>query len=415
MKAKLRLFSVLTLILIGLFVGSGIVNAADVPVSIESVEIEGEEVSDGTVLGGLVRGDTLEIKVNVLASADDEIQIEASIKSLDHDREKAEDETSVFSVKAGREYVKRLTLELPERMDSKEYALRIEVSNDKDDEIVYNAVLEVEQARNAITIKDVVFSPENQVKAGRALLTTVRLKNMGEKDEEVKVRVNIPELGVSASDYIDEVEPEDSVTSEELYVRIPECAEAGQYTAIVSVEFDEGDEEISESFLINVVQGDTCNLGADKTVIAVSTEVQSVSAGATGAVYPLTISNTGSSAKTYTISAEAGDWADVKVSPNVAVLSAGETRVIYVYVSANEDEKEGEQTFGIAIKSGDETLKEITLKANVEANSGWDKVKKGLEVALVVLVVLLVIIGLIVGFNRLKGDEGDETAEETYY
>ncbi|MBW2996345.1 hypothetical protein KY332_03525 [Candidatus Woesearchaeota archaeon] len=415
MKGKLRLFSVLTLILIGLFVGSGIVNAADVPVSIESVEIDGEEVSDGTVLGGIVRGDTIDVKVNVLATADDEIQIEASVKSLDHDRERAEDETSVFSVKAGREYVKRLTLELPDRMDVKEYALRIEVSNDKDDEIVYNAVLQVEQARNAIKIKDVVFSPENQVKAGRALLTTVRLKNMGEKDEEVKVRVNIPELGVSASDYIDEVEPEDSVTSEELYIRIPECAEAGQYTAIVSVEFDEGDEEISESFLINVVQGDTCNLGADKTVIAVSTEVQSVSAGATGAVYPLTISNTGNSAKTYTISAEAGDWADVKISPNVAVLSAGETRVIYVYVSANEDAKEGEQTFGVAIKSGDETLKEITLKANVEANSGWDKVKKGLEVALVVLVVLLVIIGLIVGFNRLKGDEGDETAEETYY
>ena len=37
-----------------------------------------------------------------------------------------------------------------------------------------------------------------------------------------------------------------------------------------------------------------------------------------------------------------------------------------------------------------------------------DKVKKGLEVALVVLVVLLVVIGLIIGFNRLKGDEDED-------
>ncbi|MEE9525440.1 MAG: hypothetical protein V3V78_02420 [Candidatus Woesearchaeota archaeon] len=413
MKAKL--FSVLALILIGLCAISGIANADVVPVSIESVEIDGEEVSDGTVLGGIVRGDTLDIEVDVLAAEDDEIEIWVTVSSLDHDREKAVDSTDSFPVKAGKRYSKDLQIELPNRMNVKEYALRIEVKNDKDEDVEYNAVLDVEQAENDVIIKDVVFSPENQVKAGRALLTTVRVKNMGAEDEEVKVKVSVPELGISASDYIDEVEADDSVTSEELYLRVPECAQAGQYTAIVTVEFDEGDEEVSESFVVNVVEGDTCNLGADKTVIAVSTEAQTVAAGGSGAVYPLTISNTGSSAKTYTISANAGDWADVKISPNVAVLAAGETKPIYVYVAANEDASEGEQSFGVAIKSGDETLKEITLKANVEASSGWDKVKKGLEVALVVLVVLLVVIGLIVGFNRLKGDEDDEGAEETYY
>ena len=121
--------------------------------------------------------------------------------------------------------------------------MRIEISNRNDDEVVYNAVLKVEQARNAIVIRDVIFSPENSVKAGRALLTSVRIKNMGEDDDEdVKVMVSIPELGISASDYIDEVESEESVTSEELYMRIPECADAGDYTATVTVEFDEGDE-----------------------------------------------------------------------------------------------------------------------------------------------------------------------------
>ncbi|MBR9692028.1 hypothetical protein GOV06_04530 [Candidatus Woesearchaeota archaeon] len=417
MNTKLRLFSVLALMLIGLFAISGIANADSVPVSISSVFISGLPLADGEVRGGIVRGDTVDILVKLDATDDDNnVVVEVTVEGLDHDSEKATDKTSTFTVKTGKTYYKTLTLELPERMDVEEYALRIEVSNRKDDEVVYNAVLEVESDRHKVIIKDVIFSPENQVKAGRALLTSVRVKNMGEDEEEdVKIKVSIPELGISASDYIDELESEDSVTSEELYMRIPECAETGQYAVTVTVEYDDGDEEVSESFLIDVVEGETCGLGAEKTVIAVSTEAQTVKAGKSGAVYPISISNTGSSAKTYTVSSEASEGLDVKISPNVAVLSAGETKVVYVYASANEDASAGEQTFGVTIKSGDETLKELSLKVNVEASSGWDKVKKGLEVALVVLVVLLVVIGLIIGFNRLKGDEDEDAKEETYY
>lgn len=417
MKALKTLF-VLALVLVGMVAVSGIANADSVPVAIEKVYINDRAVEDGEVRAGIIRGDTVDIEVKLEANATDRnVVVEATIEGLDHDAELAEDKTDAFTVDSGKTYYKNLQIELPERMDVEQYALRIEVSNREDDEVVYNAVLEVDQERNAMNIKDVLFSPEGQVKAGRALLTTVRMKNMGEDEEEdVKVRVSIPELGISASDYIDEVESEDTVTSEELYMRIPECAEAGQYTATVNVEFDEGDESVTESYMVNVVESDACGVGVDKTVIAVSTDSQEITAGASGAVYPLTISNTASSAKTYTISAEAGAWADVKVSPSVAVLAAGETKVAYVYVSAEEEATAGEKTIALTVSSGSETLKTVTLNANVvePEESGWDKVKKGLEVALVVLVVLLVVIGLIVGFNRLKGDE-DEDKEETYY
>jgi flagellar biosynthesis/type III secretory pathway M-ring protein FliF/YscJ len=54
-----------------------------------------------------------------------------------------------------------------------------------------------------------------------------------------------------------------------------------------------------------------------------------------------------------------------------------------------------------------------------ETTGSWDKLKKGLEIGLIVLVVLLIIVGLIVAFNRKK-DEDDEEAEDeisgqTYY
>ena len=92
---------------------------------------------------------------------------------------------------------------------------------------------------------------------------------------------------------------------------------------------------------------------------------------------------------------------------------AGESKIIYVYVAAKEVASEGEQTFGVEIKSGDKLLKEIVLKANVtKGASGMGGFKKGLEIVLVVLVVLLFVIGLIIGFSRLRGNEEEDLEDE---
>lgn len=422
---KLKMFSVFALFLVALLAIS-VVRADSVPVSIEKVYLNDREIENNEIRGDLVRDNRLDVEVKLLANGSDEhVKIEATVEGLDHDEDEATDETDVFTVEAGKTYYEKMSIKLPARMDAdEEYALRIEVSNRKDDEVVYNARLYVETVRNGIMIKDVVFSPENAVKAGRSLLTTLRLKNIGEEDEEdVKVSVSIPDLALSASDYLDEVEAEDTVTSEELYLRIPNCADAGEYDVIVKVEFDEGDEFVTSAEKITIVENEICSATSDeeagKTVIAVSSEAQDVKAGASGVVYPLTISNTGSESKTYTISSTAGEWAEMKVSPSVVVLGAGEAKVVYVYVSAVEDAEEGMKSFVVSVKSGEKTLKEVAMQANVlEGSSGFAKLKKGLEVALVVLVVLLVIIGLIIGFNRLRGNEEDDELKEdtqTYY
>ena len=65
-------------------------------------------------------------------------------------------------------------------------------------------------------------------------------------------------------------------------------------------------------------------------------------------------------------------------------------------------------------------MKQVPLRANIAggaaATSGLSKIKKALEVGLVILVVLLVILGLIIGFNKLKGSEDEEEGDEkTYY
>ena len=205
--------------------------------------------------------------------------------------------------------------------------------------------------------------------------------------------------------------------------------QTGEYEALVEVSFDEGHEKVTETQLITVVDSGVCDESpvtgsvatTGKTIITVGPESQDVRKGEGGAVYPVTLTNTGTVTKTYTVGVQAAPGLDVRVSPsNLVVLEGGASKAAYVYVSATEAASAGEQLFALQVKSGDETLKEVTLKANVvgeeATTAGWSKVKKGLEVGLIVLVVLLVILGLVIGFNKLKGDEEEELeAGQTYY
>ncbi|MCX6707465.1 MAG: hypothetical protein NT001_04990, partial [Candidatus Woesearchaeota archaeon] len=116
----------------------------------------------------------------------------------------------------------------------------------------------------------------------------------------------------------------------------------------------------------------------------------------------------------------------VKVSPStLIVVGPGASETFYVYVSANEDAALGSHTFGVSVKSNNEVLKEFPLNVNViegsqqQSAAGWDSVKKGLLVGLVILIVILVILGLIIAFNKMKGSEDEaeeeDSASQTYY
>jgi len=416
-EIKLKVVYVLMLFIVGLLATS-VAYAADVPVQIQKVYVNGAEfdITGGEIRGDIERADSIEVEVKLLATGNDEhVSVEAEVRGLEYDREKASDQTPEFTIKDGRSYYKILRLDLPDRMDSDQYALRIEVGNRKDDEAVENLILDVGSVRHGIKIKDVVFSPV-EIQAGRTLITNVRLKNIGEYDEEdVKVIVELPELGISQADYIDDVEADDSVTSEPIWMRIPAQAEAGEYTVVVTVEYNEGDDKVSAEYEVTVVSdvaGSVLAESVGKTIINVGSEVQNVIAGESGVIYPVSLTNGGLTSRTYTISVNVGDWADIRVSPNVVVLEAGETKIVYVYVAAREEASQGEQTFGVEIKSGDELLKEVVLKANVTKSVSESGFKKALEIVLVVLVVLLFVIGLIIGFSRLRGNEEEDIEEE---
>ncbi len=405
--------------------------AAAVPVDIDKVKINGDEVDpEGATIRDIERGDSLEIRVEITATGDaNDVEVTAFISGYDHD-DRIIDTTDVFDMDEGVTYVKKLNVVLPDRMDKDEYKLRIIVTDRAGDLTQSNYDLIVSSPRHALDIRDVVFSPDNTVIAGRALLAIVRLKNVGDKlEESIKVKVSIPELGVSDTDYIDELDEGDSISSEELYLRIPQCAPTGKYIVNVEVTYDDGDEVISEDYLLNVLESDTCEAAStsgqaqeDKTILTVP-GVQKLKIGGAVVSYPVMITNAAGSDKTYTISVSGmGQWGTYAVDPSTVVLvRSGQSETANVMVKASDDASPGEKVFLLTIKSGDDQ-KQIPLTASLEAGaepadaSSWTRVKKGLEIGLVILVVLLVILGLIIGFNKLKGDsEPDDEAGQTYY
>ncbi len=417
---------------------SATIDISDVVVEVEDVTVYdiNDLTNNGLVdVSGLEKDDTIEVEVRFTADADMEVEIEAEL-SGDGRKDKISDSTDEFDVHDGTTYVKKLELELPQRMDpDREYQLRVTIS-DRYDYMTITGTLDIASSEHSLQIRDITLSPENEVKAGRALLATARIKNRGsEEEEDIKVKASIPALGISASDYIDELDEEDcdeedcddSTTSEELYMRIPDCAEPGEYTVKVCVEYDDGDEEECSTTKINVVESDTCRAApeaapvAGKTIITIGPDTQDIAAGGS-AMYPVTIANQGSESKIYSISVDSADWADFSVTPsNVLVVGGGESKAAFVSVDAKPS-AEGLQVFSVTIKSGESVLKQVPLRANIAGGSAVVKtnlgsIKRALEVGLVILVVLLVILGLIIGFNKLKGseDEEDMGEEKTYY
>jgi len=423
----MALFAVVSLLL------SSLVIAGDLGDDLEfkSIEVNGNDVNfgDSGEMVAVEEGETLEVEIGLEASVDvEDIEVEIEIDGYEYsDYESLEAESHMFDMNSETTKYVDLEIDLPVRLEKDEYWLRITVTDKNSNSMSEVVRLSVEPSRHGIEIEDVVLSPGSSVEAGRSLLATVQLQNYGDKDEEdVKVTISVNDIplsdgtstSISSTDYIEVVEADDDVsyeTSEELFLSIPDCAVAGEYTLDVTAEYDEF-ETVSQSYSLTVTEGSYCDTEDERLVVAVGPESQSVNAGQQ-AVYALALSNEGTSTETYTMELTAGDWATESLSDSLVVLAPGESQVVYAYLDVAEDAAAGTQVASLVLSNEGQVLETISLSADVSAsedNGSSDfSLRNGLEIALIVLVVLLVIIGLIIGFTRLRKDEDEE--EQTYY
>ena len=207
------------------------------------------------------RGQELELEFHLRAIEDaEDVEIEASIKGYEYSSEDpVRASIGPFDLDEGVTYIKRMDLRLPENLDEDEYLLRVRISDRNSWETTVEYNLKVDVPRHKLSIKDAILTPSGNVEAGRALLASVRVENDGEKDEDdVKVTVSIPDYGISASDYIENIEYDEQEETEDLYLRLPQCAEPGEHVVRIDVFYDNNREQVSAATKINVLENEAC-------------------------------------------------------------------------------------------------------------------------------------------------------------
>lgn len=391
--------------------------AAQIPITAFD-EVEFDDV--GLRLGednrlSIERGEEYEVRVRFTPFADIEAaQVRATIDGYEYsDVDDISARTLPEDYKANVTYVEDLKLRIPDDVNKDNYKLRVTIGDKDNSQLAEEYNLKVDVPRHALSIDDVIFNPSNTVRAGSALLTSVRVENKGEKTEtDVRVTVSIPGLGVQATDYIERIDDDDEEEeTEEIFLRIPRCSKAGVYDVMVDVEFQKRRRKITERKTITVLEDETCSEDdKPKTTIAVGNNIENTVPGQT-AVFPVTLTNTGKNSKAFTLTTQQADWASVTVSPtSTTVVPGGSTQTLFVNVKVNEEATDGTHTLVASVSSGDEFTQELRFTTTVVNEKGANSVGI-LEVVLIVLVVLLVIVGLVLLIALTR----DKESTETYY
>ncbi len=235
---------------------------AAIPVNITRVEIDDHKINpDQTNRLDVVRDSKVEIEVTLEASDNvDDVEVEVMVSGFEHNQDKRlSDHIGPFDMDANVTYRKTLHITFPDLVDEDDYKVRVIVTDRNGREVIENYNVKIDVPRHEIKIVDALFTPSRHVQAGQALLTVVRVENFGEKDEkDVKVTVSIPDLGISASDFIEEVEAEEEAQSEQLYLKTDKCAKPGVYDMVIQASYNDGFDREAVEGQIEILKNPAC-------------------------------------------------------------------------------------------------------------------------------------------------------------
>lgn len=417
MMKKSLLFAFVALVVISM------VSAQDY--TLDKVTVDGVTVmEDGLVVGSgavfLERGEETEIEVFVKSTdAVDDVKVKAWIGGYEYGD--VEETSEIFDINAANVvYKKTLRLDIPNDLDVDEgdYTLFVKVF-DRTESVEESFDVFLEEKRHLLKIQDVIVR-SSVVDAGSPLFAVVRVENLGDKKEEdIKVSMSIPELGVSTRDYIDELaaheidneDEEDSESSNEIFLRIPKDAQSGFYDLVVDVEYDRGHKVLTKKETIEVVGKEEEAKPVISGMVVADSASQSVKAGEES-LFRITVMNTGNDPALYSL--EVGGeklFATSRVDPGFALIKNGESASFDVVVKANDD-AEGLKNFVVKVKAGETIVKEVPLSLEIEGSSY--SMSTVLVAGFIVLIVILIILGIVLLATRNRPEEPGSEGQSYY-
>ncbi|MBT3465227.1 hypothetical protein HN451_09620 [archaeon] len=397
------------------------------------VEVDGDEIDfeDGIRLA-LEKGRDIEVKVKLRADEEMEaVQVKAMITGYEHGI--ISDISETFDLKANSTYRKYLDLEIPYDLEVFEdnegdYKLRILVMDRDGSTGRYDYDLTFDADRHSVAIKDILLNPSKEVVAGRGLIVSARLKNYGQKEEDsIRVKISIPDLGIEDSDYVDSLEIDESLTTEDLFLRLPTCTKPGTYEVLVRLDFNDDYDDVERETEIEVLDNPSCTgsyqgngnsntggvVGNVQSTLALP-RIVDVIKGTTGQVYPIQITNNGPTKKSYSLKLSGYEKFGTAFidGGSLIMIEPRQMGTLYLYLIADKDAEPGEKIFVIDVSTRDE-LQSVVLTANVIGELPKEEDSKGLlgnvenltgtlEMGLIGLVVLLIVTGVFAGIAKIS-------------
>ncbi len=238
------------------------------PVYIDEAKIDGTTIyPNAWNTLSIERGSEFELKLYLASYEDvDDVEVDAFISGYEYNnKDKIAGHVGPFDLDEDITYTKKINLKLPEDLDLDEYSLRVFITDRYNGERIYTYNINVDAPRHELKLKDVMLNPNYEVQAGAGFVTKVRLENIGQKDEDsVKIVVGIPELNIKASEYIDEIESDEEEESEEIFIRLPKCAQSGEHVVSIEVFYNNGNNKITAFTKLNVGENPRCAKEEDK-------------------------------------------------------------------------------------------------------------------------------------------------------
>jgi hypothetical protein len=311
-----------------------------------------------------------------------------------------------------------LDLSLIGVFEQSDFRLRIKVIDAEGnfEEKVYG--LRISQKEFPFIISSIALQPEDNVDSGKNLFVKVNFRNVGILPlEGIKVRASIPEFGVTATRFVDQLKARGDEISSEFVLKIPDTSQSGTYTVRAEI-FSQfgGESEIKEiTFFVIGTDDQMQQVINDKLVINVPILRQNIPNDGTEAMYQLKLTNQGPDAETYTLLLDGSKWAALRLDDsNVMVLKPKESKTFNIFASTTA--KPSVQSFLATVESDDKALSQIQFTGNILSSGKVAlsaKLKSALKIIVIGIVVLLVAIGLYFGIRKYT--EAEDTEEEYGY
>ncbi|MBI2652699.1 hypothetical protein HYX00_04505 [Candidatus Woesearchaeota archaeon] len=212
-------------------------------------------------------GDTvefrIEVKSNFTSTEDVEIEdvtVEVTIEELD-DGDDVDEESSEFDLDAGDDKRVTLKFQVPIEVDEDTFNVEINAEGDTDNNGTQKATmklkLEVEKESHLLKITRKTLSPAEVSCNRKNVQLGATVVNIGNEDEEdVKIQVESPELGIDLKDSAGELEAEPneetSRFSKAYSFNVPNDAESSSYPVILRALYDDDRRKAEETLTLTV-------------------------------------------------------------------------------------------------------------------------------------------------------------------